>query len=215
MPSEQTTPHSASPATAPASGMASSPYIANQDQLEQEGGRYISPYSRSEKIKRLLWAFVEQTIFRFSFPTWYGYRAALLRMFGARIGSHTQIKRTAHFECPWNFSCGDHCAVGEHAIVYALGKITLGHRCCMSQYSHLCAGSHDLNHHTLPLLRPPITLEDDAWLLADSFVGPNVTLRQGAVLGARASAFKDLEPWSVNVGNPAKKIKDRPKPPGM
>lgn len=195
----------------PSGHLPGSPHLANAEQLEQEGGRYISPYSTGEKIKRLLWALTEQTLFRFSFTTWYGLRASLLRAFGARIGARSQIKRTAHFECPWNFSCGDQCAIGEHAIVYALGKITLGDRVCLSQYAHLCAGSHDLNHPTLPLLRPPITLKDDAWLLADSFVGPNVTLHEGAVLGARASAFRDLEPWSVNVGNPAKKIKDRPR----
>lgn len=187
------------------------PHLANTAQLSQEGGRYISPYSTNEKIKRLLWGLVEQTIFRFSFPTWYNYRSSLLRLFGATVGRKCQIKRSAHFECPWNFSCGDNCAVGEHAIVYALGRITMGNRCCLSQYAHLCAGSHDLNHHTLPLLRPPITLKDDAWLLADAFVGPDVTINEGAVLGARASAFKDLEAWSVYVGNPAKKIKDRPR----
>ncbi len=199
-------PHSQSP-----SAPLANPHLANAAQLSQEEGRYISPYTTGEKIKRLLWGLVEQTLFRISFPTWYGYRAALLRAFGAKVGAKCQIKRTAHFECPWNFSCGDRCAIGEHAIVYALGPITLGDRCCLSQYAHLCAGSHDLNHHTLPLLRPPITLKNDAWLLADSFVGPNVTLHEGAVLGARASAFKDLEAWSVNVGNPAKKIKERPR----
>ncbi|MBX3382373.1 MAG: hypothetical protein KF864_02585 [Phycisphaeraceae bacterium] len=176
-----------------------------------EEDRYKSPYPRWEQVARLAWALVEHTLFRFSFPTWYGYRAALLRLFGAKVGANSRIRRTVHFECPWNFSCGDNCALGDHSIIYALGRITLHNRVCLSQYAHLCAGSHDLNSKALPLLRPPITLKDDAWLLADSFVGPSVTLHEGALLGARSSAFRDLEPWSINVGSPARKIKDRPR----
>ncbi|MBL9000007.1 MAG: putative colanic acid biosynthesis acetyltransferase [Phycisphaerae bacterium] len=173
--------------------------------------RYRSPYSTREKIGRFLWAVVEKTVFRLSFPTWYGWRASLLRLFGARVGPQSQIRRTVHFECPWNFICGDHCAIGEHAIIYALGTITLGNRVSISQYSHLCAGTHDFQQKTLPLLRPPIVLKDDAWLGAEAFIGPGVTLHEGALLGARGSAFKDLDAWSMNAGNPARRIKDRPR----
>lgn len=187
------------------------PFLADPGQLQHPDGRYRSPYTTKEKIRRLLWGLVEMTIFRYSFTTWYGFRNSLLRLFGAKVGARTGIKRTVHFECPWNFTCGESCALGEHAIVYALGPITLGDRVSVGQYSHLCAGAHDMNHPSLPLLRPPIVLEDDAWLMADAFVGPGVTMRQGALLGARSSAFRDLEPWGVYVGTPARRIKDRPR----
>jgi putative colanic acid biosynthesis acetyltransferase WcaF len=193
------------------SGVDAHPFLANPEQLDRPEGRYTSPYTRREKLGRLLWGLVEMTIFRYSFTTWYGFRNALLRLFGAKVGAHTTIKRTAHFECPWNFTCGERCAVGEHAIIYALGPITMGDRVAIGQYSHLCAGSHDMNHPSLPLLRPPIVLENDAWLMADAFVGPGVRLREGALLGARSSAFRDLAPWGVYVGNPARRIKDRPR----
>jgi len=176
-----------------------------------EKWRYISPYSRSEKIKRLLWACVENTFFRWSFPTWYNYRAGLLRLLGAKIGRSSQIRRTVHFECPWNFTCGDHCAIGDRAIMYALGPITIHDRVSISQMSHLCAGTHDFKQKQLPLLRTPIVLKNDAWLGADAFVGPGVTMNEGALLGARGSAFKDLEGWTINVGNPARKVRDRPR----
>lgn len=173
--------------------------------------RYRSPYSAREKVGRLVWALIEQTLFRFSFPTWYGYRAALLRLMGARIGPQSQIRRTVHFECPWNFTCGDHCAIGDRAIIYALGPISLGNSVSISQYSHLCAGTHDFHQKTLPLLRPPIVLKDNAWLGAEAFVGPGVTMHEGALLGARASAFKDLDAWTMYAGNPARRLKERPR----
>lgn len=179
-----------------------------------DDARHVSPFSSREKVGRLLWAFVQGTVFRFSFPTWYRWRIALLRAFGARIDWSCRIRRTARFECPWNLTCGANCAIGDHAIVYALGPITLGRRVSVSQYSHLCAGTHDFSRFDLPLVRPPIVLENDAWLGTDAFVGPGVTLHEGALLGARASAFRDLEPWSINVGNPARKVRDRPQMAG-
>ena len=46
-------------------------------------------------------------------------------------------------------------------------------------------------------------------MAADAFVGMGVTVGQGAVVGARAAVFKDVEPWTVVGGNPAKFIKER------
>ncbi|XOV76899.1 MAG: hypothetical protein ACFHWZ_08825 [Phycisphaerales bacterium] len=37
----------------------------------------------------------------------------------------------------------------------------------------------------LPLIRPPIVIEDHAWIAADAFVGPGITVGEGAILGAR------------------------------
>jgi putative colanic acid biosynthesis acetyltransferase WcaF len=106
---------------------------------------------------------------------------------------------------------GADSVVGERAILYCLGMITMGERVLISQYAHLCAGSHD--HTTLeqplPLLRLPITLGDDVWIAADAFVGPGVTIGPGTVVGARSSVFTDLPAWKICVGSPAKPIGDR------
>ena len=61
----------------------------------------------------------------------------------------------------------------------------------------------------MTLLRPPIRVGDDAWVAADAFVGPGVTVGARTVLGARASAFTDLPPDTICVGNPARPIKAR------
>jgi len=175
-----------------------------------DDARHISPFSTNEKIGRLLWSIIQGTLFRFSFPTWYRYRIALLRLFGAKVDWSCRIRRTARFECPWNFTAGPNCAIGDYAIMYALGPITLGRRISVSQYTHLCAGTHDFTRRDLPLLRPSIILKDDAWLGTDAFVGPGVTMHEGALLGARGSAFKDLNPWTVYGGNPANPLNPRP-----
>ncbi|MEM6552918.1 MAG: putative colanic acid biosynthesis acetyltransferase [Planctomycetota bacterium] len=175
-----------------------------------ETSRHHSPYSTADKVKRLLWSCVEATLFRWTWPTWYRYRAALLNAFGAKIDRTARLRRTCNFTCPWNLTVGPDAAAGDHAIFYCLGPVTLGSRVTISQHAHLCAGSHDhADPVTMPLIRPPITIDDDAWVAADAFVGPGVHIHEGALLGARGAAFKDLEPWTVYGGNPAKPLKPR------
>jgi putative colanic acid biosynthesis acetyltransferase WcaF len=112
-------------------------------------------------------------------------------------------------EVPWNLTVGAHAVIGDYAILYCLGEITLGDRVTVSQYSHLCAGSHDYTRADMPLLRLPISIGDDAWVAADVFVGPGIAIGTGTVVGARSSVFGNLPEWKICVGNPAKPVKDR------
>jgi acetyltransferase-like isoleucine patch superfamily enzyme/glycosyltransferase involved in cell wall biosynthesis len=168
-----------------------------------------SSWSLRGKIARALWMTLGRSLFRCSFHNWYCYRAWLLRLFGARIGKRVAIRPTVHIEIPWMLDIGDRVTVGDHAILYSLGKITIGPRTIISQYAHLCAGTHDYRDHTFRLQRTPITLGHDAWIGADAFVGPGVVIGDLTVLGARSSAYRDLPPRQVCVGNPAKPIKNR------
>lgn len=172
----------------------------------------ISPWTTREKIARALWMIVRATLFRWSWHTWIGWRAALLRLFGARLGRHFHIRPSARVEIPWNLRAGDYCSVGDHAIIYNLGPVTLGHRVSISQLAHLCAGTHDYRQPDLPLLRPPIDIEDDAWIAAQAFVGPGVRVGRGAIVGACAALFTSAEPMMIYRGNPASAYKRRQAP---
>jgi putative colanic acid biosynthesis acetyltransferase WcaF len=79
----------------------------------------------------------------------------------------------------------------------------------VAQFVHLVTGTHDINSATFQLYTKPIRVCSHAWLAAGSFVGPGVTVHEGAVLGARGVAFRDLDAWTVYAGNPAKPIKQR------
>jgi putative colanic acid biosynthesis acetyltransferase WcaF len=152
---------------------------------------------------------VGRPLFRLSFHNWYGFRAWLLRLFGAKVGKGVRIRPSVHVEIPWNLDIRDGVTVGDHAILYGLGTITIGERTIVSQYAHLCAGTHDYTDRRFPLIRDPIEIGPDAWIGADAFVGPNVRIGRLAVLGARSSAYKDLDARLVYVGNPAKALKPR------
>jgi len=171
--------------------------------------RHVSAFSGREKVARLVWAIVQVTLFRCSFTTWFGFRNRLLRLFGANVHRSCRIRRLVRFECPWNFSAGANTSIGDGAIIYCLGPVKLGERVTISQYAHVCAGAHDYTKPAMPLLRPPITIESDVWIAADAFVGPDVTVGEGAILGARGAAFADLEPWTIYRGNPAVAVRPR------
>lgn len=171
--------------------------------------RNVSPWTRGERVRRLLWAVVQAALFRTSFHTWYGYRAALLRAFGARLGRNVRVRRTVRVEIPWNLDLADDVSIGDGVILYALGPITIGARSFVSQYAHLCAGTHDYTRRDYPLLRPPIRIGADCWVAADAFVGPGVTIGDRTVVGARSCVFKDLPPDVIAVGNPARGVKPR------
>jgi putative colanic acid biosynthesis acetyltransferase WcaF len=171
--------------------------------------RNTSPWTTREKIGRVLWAVAQATLFRGSFHNLYGFRAWLLRRFGAKLGRNVRIRPSVRVEIPWNLTIGDDVSVGDAAILYALGPITIGSRSFLSQYAHLCAGTHDFTDPAYPLLRPPITIGEDCWVAADAFVGPGVTIGDGVVVGARSGVFTDLPAWTVCVGSPAKPVKPR------
>lgn len=168
-----------------------------------------SPWSFKQKLARAVWMIVGKPIFRLSFHNWYGFRARLLRLFGARIGRGVAIRPSVNIEIPWNVEIDDDATIGDHAILYSLGIIRIGKRSIISQYAHLCAGTHDYSDHTFRLLRTPVTIGDDVWIGADSFIGPGVHVGTLSVVGARSSTYKNLPGRMVCVGNPAKPIKER------
>lgn len=102
------------------------------------------------------------------------------------------------------FSC-----LAEDVACYSVAKVKIGKRATVSQYSFLCSASHDYRDRTMPLVAAPITIGDDAWVTAGVFVGPGVTIGNGAVAGARAVVIDDVDPWTVVAGNPARYVKDR------
>jgi putative colanic acid biosynthesis acetyltransferase WcaF len=176
--------------------------------MDIAANRSSSKYSSREMVRRLFWM-VGQLAFRFSPRPCFGWRRWVLRCFGARVGREVHIYNTACIYFPWNLAIGDWSAIGEGAFIYNLGPVTVGQQVTISQRAHLCAGSHDYTDATMPLLKLPITIGDQAWVCADAFVGPGVTIGEGAVVGARAVAVKAVEPWTVVAGNPARVIKQR------
>lgn len=171
---------------------------------------YKDSLSFSNKLRRLLWNLSCLILFRpFSLPFFRCWRNFVLRSFGAKIGKGSVVKASAKIWNPQNLILGERTCIGPKAIIYNPAQIVLGDKVTISQYAYLCTASHDITNPYNPLITAPIVVGDQAWVAADAFVGMGVTIGEGAVVGARAAVFKDVEPWTVVGGNPAKVIKKR------
>ena len=176
--------------------------------LDIAANRQAQKYSTGENVRRVFWG-AGKWLFRLSPRPCFGWRRFVLRMFGAEVGREVHIYSSATIYFPWNLRIGDWSSVGEGALIYNLGPVTIGRNVTISQRAHLCAGTHDYSRPELPLLKPPIEVRDQAWVCADAFVGPGVVVGEGAVAGARAVVTKNVEPWTVVAGNPARFVKPR------
>jgi putative colanic acid biosynthesis acetyltransferase WcaF len=155
-----------------------------------------------------LWLLV-QRVFLTS-PLWgMQLRILVLRLFGARIGRGVTIKPGVRVKFPWRLQVGNHCWIGECVWLDNLAEIRIGNHCCLSQGAYLCTGSHDWRRVRFDLVVKPIALEDEVWLAARSVVGPGVTARRGAVLSLGSVATRDLLPWHIHQGVPARPAKPR------
>ena len=119
------------------------------------------------------------------------------------------IWKCQDLQYPANLTMGEYAFIGPSVKVYCMAPITLEPFALASQGSHLCAGTHDIEDVHFQLTTKPIVIKRSAWIASEAFVGPGVTVSEGAVLGARAVAFNDLDAWTVYIGNPAKAVKNR------
>jgi len=167
-------------------------------------------WSRQELAGRALWGAVSP-LFRFSPRLCWGWRRFLLRCFKARVGKHVHIDPSARIFIPWHLAIGDWSSIGFDAEIYNLGPLTIGQRVTISQRSHLCGGTHDYQDPSMPLVKSSIHVNDDAWICADAFLCPGVTIGARSIVGARAVVTKDVECDTVVAGNPARVIKKVPR----
>lgn len=173
--------------------------------------KFRSELSWRNRLARAVWGVSFALLFRPTPRPLHAWRAALLRVFGARLGRGVKVYNSARIWAPWNLVMGDYSVLGDAVDCYAVNRVEIGAHSIVSQYSFLCTATHDVDQPHFPLVTAPIVIGAHAWVAADVFVGPGVTIGEGAVVGARSSVFKDVEPWTVVGGTPARLIRRRSK----
>ena len=176
----------------------------------ENNNEYINHLSTKNILGRALWNVCCVFLFR-PFPSkiFRRWRNFVLRLFGAKISPRAGVYCSAKIMAPWNLVLDRNAWIGPHCVLENDETIHLMEDSTISQYCYVCTSSHDITKKSHDLISKPIVIEKKAWVAADSFVGMGVTIGEGAVVGARSSVFKDVEPWTVVGGNPAKFIKKR------
>lgn len=171
---------------------------------------YTQPsFSLKNRVARLIWAIIYTLFFQSSPRPFYEWRSFLLRCFGAKIGKGCHVYPKARIWAPWNLVMADYAGMADDVNCYSMAIVSLGTKVVVSQGTYLCTGTHDYEDPSFQLYAKPISISDNVWLCAESFIHPGVTIGEGSVIGARSVVTKDMPAWTVCAGNPCKPIKPR------
>ena len=133
----------------------------------------------------------------------------MLRVFGAKIDSDVFIYSSAKIFIPWNLIMKSKSCLGPNCEIYNLGPVQIEKKATISQYVYVCNGSHDLNDTRLPLLIGHIHIGENVFIGAKALIMPGIKIHDSAVVGAGSVVTKDVDPYTIVAGNPAKFIKKR------
>jgi len=170
---------------------------------------YRSELSRRNQLARALWGVVWTLTCRLSPRPFHAWRRFWLRLFGAKVADGTAIYPSARIWAPWNLEMGPRAGIADGAEIYNVDRIVLDEEAIVSQFAFLCTASHDITDPGRRLITAPIRVKRQAWICAAAYVGMGVTIEEGAVVAARAVVVKDVAPWAVVGGNPARFLKAR------
>ncbi len=169
-----------------------------------------SPYHPGgSMLKRVLWYYVNAIVLKSSLFPFYGFKNALLRLFGATIGTGVEIKPCVNIKYPWLLTVGDHVWIGEDVWIDNLVMVTIGSNVCLSQGALLLTGSHNYKKEAFNLITGNIILQDGVWIGAKAIVNQGIVAGSHAVLSSGSVATKNMDAFSVYQGNPAVKVRDR------
>ena len=172
--------------------------------------QYVDILPCSVKYRRLIWLIVW-----FVAASWLPYfignnwRLFVLKFFGMKHCWHVAVYPSAKIWAPWNVEMGSYVAIDDDVNLYSAAKITIGTKVAISREAFICTASHDITKPNRPLVTAPITICDGVWIGARAIILPGVTIGEGAVVAAGAVVTKDVEPFTVVGGNPAKFLKKR------
>ena len=171
-----------------------------------EGG---ASFSWGNRLVRVVWGMAWLVFARFTPPPLHAWRRLVLRAFGARVGRGARVHASVAIWLPRNLELGEQVLIGPGAHLYNQGTITIGAWSVISQRAHLCASTHRVDDPDFQLECRPIVLGERCWVATEAFVGPGVTMGDGAVLGARAALFEDAAADGIFRGNPASLVRQR------
>lgn len=171
---------------------------------------FISPYSTGNRIKRMVWT-ICWNVFARPFPksSANAWKVFLLKCFGAKIAKNAYVYSSARIFMPWNLIMEEQTCIGSEVKCYNAAPVILKKYATVSERAYLCTASHNISSPCHEQIANAIIIGQRAWIAAEAFIGPGVAIGEGAVVGARGCVFKDIEPWTVVGGNPAKFLKKR------
>ncbi len=140
----------------------------------------------------------------------------LCRLVFKRFGRGSRINGSFLFFSPGEIEVGSHCTVNEGVMLNAnLGHIVIGDHVRISPYAMVNTANLDLNadYRQRRHVGKDVFIDEGAWIGTNAIISPGVRIGMGSIVAAGAVVTRDVEPFTVVGGIPAKKLKDVPNPP--
>lgn len=140
----------------------------------------------------------------------HGFRIALLRTFGMKIGKKTAICRNVEVRSPYRISVGSYTTINKHVLLDGRGgKLQIANNVDVAQECNIWTLQHDYNSPAYAVKGGDVIIEDYVWIASRVTILPGVKIGRGSVIGSCSVVTKDIPPMSVAVGVPAKVVGKR------
>jgi carbonic anhydrase/acetyltransferase-like protein (isoleucine patch superfamily) len=133
------------------------------------------------------------------------------RVLGVRLAKSAQLYRWREIRSGRRITIGAGSVVGLWATLDGRLGIEIGQHVNLSSEVAIWTQQHDPHSPTFDAVGGPVVVHDRAWLSFRCTVLPGVTIGEGAVVAAGALVTKDVEPYAIVGGVPARKIGERPR----
>ncbi|MBD2654431.1 colanic acid biosynthesis acetyltransferase WcaF [Synechocystis sp. FACHB-383] len=160
-------------------------------------------------VKQLLWYFLGNFLVQTPLLPIPLLKVAILRLFGAKIGTGVNIKPHVKIKFPWRLTVGNYVWLGEKCWIDNLAAVSIESHVCISQGVYLCTGNHDWGKPSFDLITRPIHIATGCWIGANATIGPGVRVNEGAVLTLGSVAVQSLAAMTIYSGNPCQPVKKR------
>ncbi len=125
----------------------------------------------------------------------------------ASVGSNVRLRMPLTIYHPELLSIGADVDIGEYTLIRAKGNVKIGSRVLVASHAMINSSTHP---NSLPrygvTVESPIIIGDDVWIGAGAAILPGVSVGDGSIVGAGAVVTKDVEPYTVVAGVPARPI---------
>jgi acetyltransferase-like isoleucine patch superfamily enzyme len=140
------------------------------------------------------------------------FRRVLAPHIFGRVGANFKCFQHVEFSFGYNLDVGDDVVVHRHVLLDDRGGLVIGHRVSISDYANVYSHTHSIvDQQDVTCLRT--VLEDDVRITYHATVLAGVRVGRNGMVGAAAVATKDVRPYHVNVGIPAKSVRVKPNAP--
>lgn len=129
------------------------------------------------------------------------------------VGINVNIRPNIKFARGCNISVGDNSGIGDGCFLQDIGEITIGRNVLMAPEAMVLTANHHIKRDELIMNQGievgNVSIGDDVWIGIRAIILPGVSIGDGAVIAAGAVVTRDVEPYAIVAGMPAKKIGER------